>query len=384
VTSPIRFQTLADLTIPALTSPPKGTVAVENSTSYLETVAASGRPNQQFTLTRAPYIDDSAVISAGNGGYTEVSSFLSSGPTDRHFTVAVDQLGKATIRFGNGVNGELPTGTITAVYKTGGGAAGNVEANKITKPIGTFEDVLGNRVVVTSTNLAAAADGADRTSMGMIKLLAPESVRVAGRTVAKEDYEINARRVTGVARALMLTSNETVSVGENMGKLFVIPLGGGTPSSVLKAAVLAMVTDPQPDGYPHTLTFHVDVLDPVYEDVDVQAVVYLAKGANAATVKAAIESNLETWFQVSNDDGTPNENVDFGANILDVNGDPDPKIAWSDIFNVVRDTTGVRKIDPGIGGFLLNGARLDVTVGLWSFPRLGTVTLINGDTGLPL
>ena len=34
--------------------------------------------------------------------------------------------------------------------------------------------------------------------------------------------------------------------------------------------------------------------------------------------------------------------------------------------------------------FLLNGARSDLSIGTRQFPALGKVTLLNGDTGLPL
>jgi hypothetical protein len=57
----------------------------------------------------------------------------------------------------------------------------------------------------------AASGGADRQTVASAKLLAPESLRTVTRTVTREDFEINARRVSGVARALMLTSNEDLS-----------------------------------------------------------------------------------------------------------------------------------------------------------------------------
>ena len=60
------------------------------------------------------------------------------------------------------------------------------------------------------------------------------------------------------------------------------------------------------------------------------------------------------------------------------------RIALSDVFNVVRDVAGVRKVGDGPDDFLLNGAREDVPIDVREFPALGEVTLLNGDTGLPL
>ena len=379
VTSAVRFQLLHAVTIPAGADPPEVTGDVENSESFLDVFQSPELANYEITLARTPYLDYSARVAAGNGLYAQRSNFLDSTSSDRHFTITVDQSGKATIRFGNGVNGAIPRGTVTAFYKTGGGARGNVLAGTIVKLEGSFTDEFGTPVALSCTNPEPASGGADRMTMAQIKLLAPESVRTAGRTVSREDYEINARQLAGVARALMLTSNEA-PMEENTGKLFVIPQGGGMPTSTLKDDVLAQVTT----AYPHTITFHVEVMDPLYLTVAIQATVYLKAGQTAATVKARILENLADWFAISNDDGTPNENVDFGFNYKGADGLPAGEIAWSDIFNVIRDTTGVRKVDESATGLLLNGARSDLAIGVSQFPILGTVTLFNGDTGLPL
>jgi hypothetical protein len=138
------------------------------------------------------------------------------------------------------------------------------------------------------------------------------------------------------------------------------------------------------ETYPNTITFLLTVAAPEYLTVDVQATVYLEQGTTAATVNAAIRANLESFFAVELDDGSPNPNVDFGFNLKNADGTPANEIAWSDVFNVVRDTTGVRKIGDSLGAFLLNGERSDVTIETQKFPVLGTVTLLNGDTGAAL
>src|SRR5262249_14434394 len=157
---------------------------------------------------------------------------------------------------------------------------------------------------------------------------------------------------------LMLTSNEDAGIPENTGILYVIPRGGGLPSEALKAAVKAQVTI----VFPSTLTFQVSVQDPVYLAVDVTATVFLRQGANATAVRTAIQKALADFFAVSLPDGTPNPNVDFGFNLKDAAGDPAGEIAFSDLFNVVRDVGGVRKLGDRPDDFLLNGAREDVPI----------------------
>ena len=377
VTEPVRFQLLSDVVIAAGADPPEATGTVENSETHTQLFDARGLADLDIVLDHTPYLDGSARVSAAGGAYEERDSLLGSGPNDRHFMVLVDQNDRATLRFGNGRLGAPPTGTVHVTYKTGGGSAGNVEAGSLAVVEGVFTDAHGRSVQVSVTNPEPASGGADRQTVASAKLLAPESLRTLTRTVTREDFEINARRVPGVARALMLTSNEDPAIDENAGILFVVPEGGGMPTPALKNQVLRQVTE----VYPCTLTFQVSVQDPVYRTIDVEARIYLRQGHAPAAVRDRVKANLEAMFRVSRPDGTPNPLVDFGFNIKDAHGNPVGEIAWSDVFNVVRDTEGVRKIGDRHGDLKLNGLPADVKLGIREFPVLGTVTLIDGDTG---
>jgi hypothetical protein len=380
ITDPVVFQLLANVVIAAGSSPPIAIGTLEHSAPESELFASTGLPNQEVLLPATPYLDGSAQVSAGNGDYLEVANFLGSTAADRHFLVLMDQGDQATIRFGNGINGVVPSGTISVTYKTGGGAVGNVNAGTLVKLDGNFTDAHGNPVSISVHNPEPASGGADRQTIAQIQALAPESIRVLSRTVSREDYEVNARRLPQVARALMLTSNEDPGIAENTGILFVIPRGGGVPSPALKNAVKQQVTV----VFPNTLTFQVAVQNPVYLPVNVQATVFLRQGANAGVVRAAITNALASFFVVSLPDGTPNPTVDFGWNVKDDEGQPAGEVALSDVFDVVHDVAGVRKIGDGPTDFLLNGARADVVIGTREFPVLGQVTLLNGTTRQPL
>ena len=131
VTEPVRFQLLAPAVIAAAADPPRVLVLVENSKAHTQLFDARGLADLELHLDFAPYLDDSAVVSTPQGAFTEVDSFLDSRPNDRHFVVAVDQNDRATLRFGNGVSGMPPSGTVSVTYKTGGGSAGNVDAERI-------------------------------------------------------------------------------------------------------------------------------------------------------------------------------------------------------------------------------------------------------------
>lgn len=377
VVSPVRFQILAPTTIPAGTDPPAVTASFEHSETHTQLVPASGKANQDVLLDRTPYLDGSAEVAASNGAYTQVTSLLNSGPNDRHYLVLVDQNDRATLRLGNGVNGALPTGTIAIEYKTGGGLDGNVEAGALEVLDTEVYDDAGQRVDVDVTNPDAASGGLPRQTIASAKAEAPESLRVLTRTVAREDFEINARRVPSVARALMLTSDEDTGIAENTGILFVVPEGGGTPSGALLTAVTTMITE----TYPHTLTFRPFVQAPAYRTIDVMARIHVAAGQAPATVAARVRAALAAHFQITLDDGTANPTVDFGYNQKDADGNADGRVSWSDILNVVRDTTGVRRLPAGDEGLTLNDAAEDVELAIRDFPVMGDVTIYNAATG---
>lgn len=378
VTDSVKFQLLAALTIPAGATSATGTV--ENSENAVDAFTSTGLADQEVVLGTTPYLDDSAVVVAANGAYTQVDNFLSSTSSDRHFIVVVDQNDRARIRFGNGTLGAIPVGTINVAYKTGGGESGNVSPGALKVLDGSWTDSLGNSVAVTVTNALKASGGANRMSNAVIKSRAPASVRAPVNSIAREDFVINAKRLGSVARALMLTSNEDPSVPENTGKLHIIPVGGGNPSSALKTQVKNQVTV----VYPCPLTFQVDVVDPVYKTVNIEATIYLKPGFSGPTVKAAVLAALTSWFAISNPDGSENTNVDFGANYIEADGDEAPAVPWSDVFNVIRDAAGVRKVSAANNGLLLNGLREDCPLAFKEFPLLGTVKLIDGDLGVEL
>jgi hypothetical protein len=128
----------------------------------------------------------------------------------------------------------------------------------------------------------------------------------------------------------------------------------------------------------------VRVQDPLYRRVDVRARLFLRPGVASADVRERVRSRLSAHFRVSEPDGTPNPRIDFGFNLRDAEGNPNGEIAWSDIFDVIRDTPGVRKLGDGRDDLLLSGLPADVKLRLNEFPQLGTVTLIDGDTGAVL
>ena len=53
----------------------------------------------------------------------------------------------------------------------------------------------------------------------------------------------------------------------------------------------------------------------------------------------------------------------------------------SDLLCAVKDASSVRKVGDVASNFLVNNQHEDLPIGLFEFPVLGTITIIDGDTG---
>lgn len=368
----VRFRLLADLSIGVGLS--SGSATAENAEPRTKSLEATAQPNLDVLLDQTPYLDGSVTVSTSDqGAFTEVDSLVSSSATDLHFAVLVDARDRATVRFGDGVNGAPPSGTVTIGYKTGGGAAGNVDANQLTVLEASIVDAAGATVRGSITNPLAASGGADRETLEAARLEIPAFVRSAGsRSVTVDDFELGARLVPGVARALMLTSDDDPAVLENSGLILIVPDGGGTATQAVLDAVVAMVTVTRPT----MPTFDVNAISAIYIEVDVYVRAFFRSGYTPATVAGQIRAALADHFSILLANGAPNASIDFGARL------DGGLLAWSDAFNVVRDLAGVQRIRPL--DFKLAGQAEDFTVAAREFPILGDVTIIDGDTGAAL
>lgn len=359
------------------------TVPVEQTERVSQEIfESSGGPNQEFVLSRLPYMDGSAVVSASNGPFTAIQSFidvLSSEP--RRFVELVDQDDRAHLRFGNGILGEIPLGAIAVSYKVTQGSAGNIEVGQLSRIVDTIFDSNGDSVSgLTLTNTIETSGGADRMTISQARSLAPASLRALTRSVTRPDFQTHAAEVTGVGRVVMLTSNEDGAVQENSGLLLVVARGArlesgafkpATPTQALLDSVINQVTVVKPA----TITFRVDAIAAPFLDVNISTYVHFANGADKTATATEIRDALEDFFASNLSNGTNNPSVDFGANILNDQAVPVAEIAWSDVLNAIRDVDGVRRIDDGDNGLRLNGLRQSLVLGLREFPRLRQIQI---------
>jgi len=164
---------------------------------------------QSFSLKQPPLTFVAAPTAAGAEStlavivdgvrWRETESLAWLGPRDRGFVARTNDEGITTITFGDGEHGaRLPTGVqnVSAVYRSGIGAPGNVRADQVslltTRPLGVKEVI----------NPLRAAGGADRESRDLARENAPLSVMPLDRLVSVQDYADFTRQFAGIGKAV--------------------------------------------------------------------------------------------------------------------------------------------------------------------------------------
>ncbi|MFC4158640.1 putative baseplate assembly protein [Chitinimonas lacunae] len=168
---------------------------------------SNGLPDQVFQLAQRPVLAGTLALTVDEGDgpkpWVEVADFFGSGRDDPHYV-----LNRSTgeIRF-NGTAGRIPVANPSRVanivaqrYRVGGGAAGNVAAGAIDTLRGHLPGIDAARV----GNLFAAYGGADEESLDAARLRAAGALKSRERAVTREDFELHAIKVGGVARARAL------------------------------------------------------------------------------------------------------------------------------------------------------------------------------------
>lgn len=376
--------------------------ATDSAGNYQEqtdSVQSEGYANTVMQLVDSPVIDDTVAITAGNGTFTATnpetsakwSSFLEMGPDSRGFMFLQDSDGRGMVVFGNGINGVIPTGTITATYRTGGGVDGQISSTGINWTVlDTIYDALGAQAFVTFTSTTATVGGTDEMSVDEAKVRGPLAIRTNKRTVNEPDFEYVATKKLGLARASLLTSEHDSAIPEDYARLYLIAYGTAytdsgyyppaAPTSADLTAMAALV-DQDTGEYPQLMSMSLSILSYLTTSVNIKVRIYKEANYTAATVKLNITSELQKWFAVADENRVPLYNVNWGFKLLGTDGYPDYRLMWSKIFNVVNDTAGVREISAQTDNLLLNDGHFSVTLEPARFPILGSVQVFDLDNG---
>lgn len=276
---------------------------------------------QKFKLSYPNALINTVHIQTdGKYPWTLVTDFLASTDTDRHFKTFVNEDGVTEIEVGSGLSGMVvPMGhSVTANYRVGGGAQGNVGLNTINSFVTS-----GIAGVASFTNPEAPIIiGTDPEDIEIARVNAPRSFRAVTRAVTKQDYEDLCLNYGGILKA---RANETFNMDNDL-HLHIVPTNYATITieelTNLKAGLLAFLNERKVVS---EKLFINPAGDNVYQVVDITVNVTAEANYLNADVKARVESRLKLAFDL--------KYMEFGEDV-----------SLATIFKEVMLTAGVKDV----------------------------------------
>lgn len=283
------FETVEDMVIP------RGVLTVcvpaRQGVRRTETFTASGQLFQRFKLNGETIAQSSITVTIADETWSEVGHFQDSAPDSLHFMADIDTLDVATVIFGDGQNGAVPPpgATITVSYLATLGEKGNLAPGRITQILTpVYSD--GVQVSLSVTNPVPATGGASRETIEHARRQAPAELRTLWKAVTLEDYKVLAEGFPGVAKAKVLDTNDCQNIRYYNVHLAIAPDSGGLPSALLKRDLSDFLERRK------VITVEVNLFDPIYRPIDIDAEVYAWPGEALENVRSRIEYQLSEFF----------------------------------------------------------------------------------------
>ena len=338
----VEFETTDDAVIP------RGLLSVDvgarQGTRKSEELASTGKREQRFALSSTSIAQGSVRVKIGDSVWEEPRFFIDSAPDSKHFQVETDGLDVTWIIFGDGIHGAVPPAgeAITIEYLETLGSEGNIGRDLVTGIVSSvYHD--GTQVDLAVTNPIASTGGSDRETLDHAKLQAPAELRSLWKAVTKDDYKALAEGFPGVAKAQVLDANDCANIRYYQVNMAVAPDGGGLPSPLLKQELAEFIESRK------VITIEVNLFDPNYRPVSIDAVVYVYPTEDAQAVRMRIESALCEFFSF--------EKMTFGQSVY-----------FSDVVSLID---GVR----GVSHITLYSPQADIEIGPGQIASLGEVHL---------
>lgn len=314
----VEFETALDAVIP------RGRTEVDvdarQGRRKSESFTGNGEPGQRLVLAGKSIAQGSIRVRIQEREWTEVAHFQESDAGTLHFQTETDALDETTIVFGDGVHGAVPPPDepVEVEYLETLGAAGNLGPNLVTEVLdAVYLD--GAQVALSVTNPAPATNGADRETLEHARRQAPAELRSLWKAVTKEDYKALAEGFPGVAKAQILDVNDCGNIRYYQVNLAVAPDGGGPPSALLKRDLAEFLESRK------VITVEINLFDPVYRPVSVDADVFAHAGEDLDLVRSRVEDALAEHFAF--------DRMDFGK-----------AVRFSDLVALIDGVRGVSHV----------------------------------------
>lgn len=250
------------------------TFAVPQGTSPPQQIPAS------TVLVQDPHAALPAVscVAPDSTTWAPKADLLHSRGTDRQFVVEMDDDRRAWLRFGDGELGQAPASGLSASYRVGSGAAGNVAAEAIyhvvAKAPGTIARVY---------NPLPARGGIEPESIEEVRLNVPQSFRTQERAITADDYALLATRHPDVSLASAVwrwTGAYRIVL------IAVVRASGQTVDAAFKQSLREFL-----ERYRLTGT-EISIVSPVFVPLDISLTVHLADDA----LRGAVRDELTQIF----------------------------------------------------------------------------------------
>jgi hypothetical protein len=368
----ITFETDTDLTIPGTTGGANvftGTATATQGITKGDLVTplqvSDGTPGQEVIIPTSPIIFGSAQIYVDEGTgpilWNSVTNLGSVTAQALAYNLYTDGNGIVHVYFGDNINGHIPAigSNIYAIYRIGGGQAGNVGAyTGVGTGVSTLNLPIANVISVNNGN-SPAIGGADAESTDTIRINAPQSLQAINRAVSLADYSSIAVTVPGVQYASAAATVYTNVI------VYIAPQGGGynngTPvnaTTTLKNSVTNFFTNKMPAGSSITLA------DYSYVPINFTANVSVLPTFNRESVRTSAIATIRILLAFNNI--YPNERISVSA-----------------VFQALQQVPGVNYVQltllARVSG--TQSGTTDIVCAVNELPAEGTIT-ITADSGL--
>lgn len=325
-------------------------VPVLQGTIQSEQFTAEGLQNEEFELIGPNIVTDSdnlnpadisPQVTVNGNTYKLVTSFIKFNGTDS--APITDSLGNLIggggrvflleerpdttpyVKFGDGIFGRkiLAGELITISYRSGGGSAGNIEAQTLTKLISPVS------FISSVTNTSAFSGGADAQTIEQLRELIPASLRTLDRAVAEQDYsDLLVATFSEVFAASTEANLEDPGIDLN---IYVVPQGNGitkiTDNTLLKNKLQNYIDRRK------MVTIQFQILDAYGIDILVTFEVFISNTSSKSTISTAIKTSVKNFFDLSTG-GVNADGIGFATPIL-----------LKDIANLVESISGVERFE---------------------------------------
>jgi len=329
--------------------------------------SSTGLPDQECTLARFPVLDSGIMVYVTEGAieevWTRVATFLTSNGSDKHYRVTFDSDGRATIAFGDGVNGKVPAAgidNIRATYRTMEDQDGNVGSNTIVvnrSGVAYIADVSNPRVAEGY----APKEGSTPQGLERAKILGPASLRNFGKA-------------TSVPDVVDLVESYKTTDGSDLFSRALAIEGGFGPKTVevvlVKNGGLLATSDELDDLETYfngdtarkirgiiVMNQQVVAVNYTPRVINVVATVY---GGNLTSAVAAVTALLNPEAKLKNSDGTESTEWEW---------------EFGELIPVSKIVTAIMESDPRPRNVIVVTPATDTILTAQELPIIGTVTI---------